>query len=182
MACKLLKHNAEGQYSDDMDQTEIMTSLMNSWFNRARSTEPMVVGSSNEDTVLYSMSKKEYVLDIYECGMFQSKHAARLAASPNAIAAMQFAQGEVQVVVVEVKTRVLIDKIAVTERMAKKYNHKVIVCNYGDDSWNECVKEDHSNQVMVQFLVTGLKHCCYIVSRPGTAGGKGRPIYMVPLP
>jgi hypothetical protein len=32
---------------------------------------------------------------------------------------------------------------------------------------------------MVQMLVTGLNHCCYIVAKPGSSGGKGRPIYMV---
>jgi hypothetical protein len=32
---------------------------------------------------------------------------------------------------------------------------------------------------MVQLLVTGLNHCCHIIAKSGSSGGKGRPIYMV---
>jgi hypothetical protein len=86
---------------------------------------------------------------------------------------------ELTVAVVEVKTRVSLDKIAEADRIAKKYQHKTIFCNIDDDTWKECVEQEHSNQVMVQMLVTGLNHCCYIVAKPGSSGGKGRPIYMV---
>jgi hypothetical protein len=72
-----------------------------------------------------------------------------------------------------------LEKMAEAEQIAKKYGGKVIHCNYGDEAWLECIEKDHSNQIMCQVLVTGLKYCIYIVARPGTTGGKGKPIYMV---
>jgi hypothetical protein len=70
-------------------------------------------------------------------------------------------------------------KIAEADRIARKYNSKVIICDYGDDVWNECIEGDHSNQILVQMIVIGINECHYIVSRAGTAGSKGRPIYTV---
>jgi hypothetical protein len=139
----------------------------------------MVIGSRNEDAVLLNLSKKQYSADLYECGLLESKVAPWLAASPDGILAIRTSTGDLKLAVVEVKTRVSPEKVAEADRIAKKYKEPVIVCDYGDDIWNECIEEDHSNQLLVQMMVTGINYCHYIVSRAGTAGSKGRSIYMV---
>jgi hypothetical protein len=55
----------------------------------------------------------------------------------------------------------------------------MIICDCVDDVWNECIEEDHSKQILVQMIVTGINECHYIVSRAGTTGSKGRLIYIV---
>jgi len=166
--------------ADDVSDVEMLRSLLKSWFNRSRSTEPMIIGSRNEDAVLLSLSQKSYVDSIYDCGLLESNKLPWLAASPDSIVVVSgVIPNEQQLAVVEVKTRVSVEKIAEAERIAKKYGEKVIHCNCGDEAWLECIEKDHSNQIMCQVLVTGLKYCIYIVARPGTTGGKGKPIYMV---
>ncbi len=52
-----------------------------------------------------------------------------------------------------VKRRVAPDKILEVERIAQKYNHKVLSCWVGGEVWNECVEPEHSTQVMMQMIV-----------------------------
>jgi hypothetical protein len=73
----------------------------------------------------------------------------------------------------------LLKKIAEALWIAKKPTNMVIWTNFDSEVWKECVEQDHSNQLMAQLLVTGFNCCCYIVSRAGSEGGKGRAIYMV---
>jgi hypothetical protein len=178
LLCELDINNPITEGSDEAEDVELLSSLLNSWFNRVRSTEQMVVGASNEEAVLQLLAKKDYIADMYECGLMESKYAKWLAASPDAIVAIKTNVDDLQVAVVEVKTKVSIDKIAEADRIAKKYQHRTIFCKVDDDTWKECVEQEHSNQVMVQMLVTGLNRCCYIVAKPGISGGKGRPMYM----
>ncbi len=130
--------------------------------------------------MLLALSQKSYVDKIYDCGLLESNKLPWLAAPPDAIVVVSgFIPNVQQLAVVEVKTRVSLEKIAEAELIAKKYGGKVIHCNCGDEAWVECVENDHSNQIICQVLVTGLKYCVYIVARPGTTGGKGKPVYMV---
>ncbi len=64
--------------------------------------------------------------------------------------------GDKHVLTVEVKNHVALDKIAMAESIARKYNHELIGCDYGDDKWNECIEADHANQMMVQMAVLGM--------------------------
>ena len=68
----------------------------------------------------------------------------------------------------EVKTRVAPDKILEAERIAEKYNHKIISCGVGDEVWKECVEPEDSTQVMMQMIVLRVSHCLYIVARAGS--------------
>ncbi len=131
--------------------------------------------------MLLLLSQRPYVDKIDDCGLLESNKLPWLAASPDAIVVLSGMQTDniQQLAVVEVITRVLLEKTTEAERIARKYDMRVIQCNYGDDVWLDCVKKDHSDQILCQALVTGLKYCVYIVARPGTTGAKGKPIYMV---
>ncbi len=77
------------------------------------------------------------------------------------------------------KTRVVKEKIAAAQDIARKYNYKRIGCKIGDEVWEECVEKEHSMQVMVQVSVLRVFLCCYIVAQPGTTAGPGCIIYAV---
>ncbi len=166
MASKLLSDSI----SSTTTSVELMSSLIKSWFNRNRSTKPMVFGSKNEEAVLLHLASKNYVLNMYDCGLLESKDSPWLVASPDAIAVIDSGDGEAKRCVVEVKTRVSPEKIAEALRIAKKHNNAVIFTDFEGDVWKKCVEQDHRNQIMVQLIVTGFKHCCYIVSRAGSEG------------
>jgi hypothetical protein len=85
------------------------------------------------------------------------------------------------VCVVEVKTRTTETTIQVAEALAEKYKTKdgVIWAEVEDDAWNELVPKDHSDQVILQMIVSGCVTCCYLCSRPGTEHQKGRILYQV---
>jgi hypothetical protein len=142
MASKLLSDSD----TDTTTTMGLMSSLIKSCFNRSRSTEPMVIGSRNEEAVLLHLATKPYVLDMYECGLLESKDNPWLAASPDAIAVIDDGDGEPSYCVVEVKTRVSPEKIAESLRLSKKHNNKVIWTDFDSEVWNECVEQDHSNQ------------------------------------
>jgi hypothetical protein len=65
------------------------------------------------------------------------------------------------------------------ESIARKYNHELIGCDYGDEKWNECIEADHANQMMVQMAVLRINYCLYVVARPGSTRGRGKIIYCV---
>jgi hypothetical protein len=106
MASKLLSE------TDNSTKTslELMSCLIKSWFNRNRFTEPMVIGSRNEEAMLLHLASKSYVLSIYECGLLKSKDNPWLAASPDAIAVIDDSDGESSRCVVEVETCVSPEK------------------------------------------------------------------------
>jgi hypothetical protein len=148
---------------EQVSDIDLPQALLKSWFNRSRSTEPMVIGARNEDAVLMSLSQKPYVSRIYDAGLLESNNIPWLAASPDAIVVIKDnVPGLTQVTVVEVKTRVSLEKIAKDKRIAKKYSNRVIQGNFCDEAWLDCVEKDHSNQIMCQILVTGFKYCMYI--------------------
>ena len=65
-------------------------SFLNNWFSRTRSTEPMVIGSKNEQAVLKSLNEMPYIDQLFNVGLLESKMASWLAASPDAIALANF--------------------------------------------------------------------------------------------
>ena len=165
---------------NNKSSSERFSSLLKSWFNRSRSTANMVVGAKNEDAVLTAFSTPNYVLQVLSCGLFESKKYPWLAASPDAIAVIRAKEERHYVCVVEIKTRTTESTIAEAELLLMKYNNKTShTTSTGDDTWNDLVPPDHSNQILLQMLVTGCNHCCYICARPGTAHSKGRIIYQV---
>jgi len=165
--------------SDTNDEASLLVTMMKSWFNRSRSTEAMVIGTKNEDEVLLQLSRKDWMIKLFDCGLFESDSIPWLAASPDAIAVLSDEFGDKHVLTVEVKTRVALDKIAMAESIARKYNHELIGCDYGDDKWNECIEADHANQMMVQMAVLGINYCLYVVARPGSTRGRGKIIYCI---
>ena len=54
-----------------MDDTTILEMLLSSWFSRSRSTTDMVIGTKNESAIIAAFSKSTYVLDVFECGLFE---------------------------------------------------------------------------------------------------------------
>jgi len=169
-----------GSY-DGKNDGEVLTALLKSWFNRSRSTTNMVIGTKNEDAVLMAFSKLPHVLHIWSVGLLENKHYPWLAASPDAIAILQHPDGRTPVCVVEVKTRTTETTIQVAEVLAEKYktDDGVIWAEVEDDAWKELVPKDHSDQVILQMIVSGCISCCYLCSRPGTERQKGRILYQV---
>lgn len=151
--------------------SDVFRSLLKSWFNCSRSTTNMVTGAKNEDAVLMAFSQNPLVLKVFSCGLFECTGFPWLAASPDAIAVLRNEDENLEcgVAVVEVKTRTTEQTIAEAEDIAAKYNHKYITCVVLNEVWNEVIPKDHSNQILLQLLVTGLYYCCYICARPGTS-------------
>jgi hypothetical protein len=58
MASNILSMQSNKDDSNNTEDITILFSLLNSCFNRARSTEPMVIGSHNVDAVLLNLYKK----------------------------------------------------------------------------------------------------------------------------
>jgi hypothetical protein len=169
-----------GSY-DGKNDGKVLTALVKSWFNWSRSTTNMVIGTKNEDAVLLAFSKLPYVLHIYSVGLLENKHYPWLAASPDAIAVLQHPSGRTPVCVVEVKTRNTETTIQAAEALVEKYktNDGVIWAEVEDDAWNELVPKNHSDQVILQMIVSGCITCCYLCSWPGTEHQKGRILYQV---
>jgi hypothetical protein len=169
-----------GSY-DGKNDGEVLTALVKSWFNRSRSTTNMVIGTKNEDAVLLAFSKLPHVLHVYSVGLLENKHYPWLVASPDAIAVLQNPNGCTPVCVVEVKTRTTETTIQAAEALAEKYKNKEgdIWAEVEDDVWNELVPKDHSDQVILQMIVSGCITCCYLCSRPGMERQKGRILYQV---
>jgi hypothetical protein len=106
MASKVL-HSAETEVSD----LDLLQSMLKSWFNRSRSTEPMVVGARHEDTELTYFSKLPFVSHMYNVELLESNKLPRLAASLDAIVVIKDIIPDItQVAVVEVKTRFSLEK------------------------------------------------------------------------
>jgi hypothetical protein len=83
----------------------------------------MVIGTKNESAIIAAFRRSNYVLDIFECGLFESLDHPWLAASPDAIAVLKMSSGN-YMATVEVKTRVSLERISIAERIAEKYQHK----------------------------------------------------------
>lgn len=91
-----------------------MSSLIKSFFNRNRSTEPIVIGSRNGEAVLLHWATKSYGLSMYDCGLLDSKD------NPSHC-------------VVEVKMRVSPEKIAESLRIAKTHSNMVIWTDFDSE-------------------------------------------------
>ncbi len=163
-----------------MDNATILEMLLSSWFSRSRSTTDMVISIKNESAIIAiaAFSRSNYVLDIFECGLFESLDHPWLAASPDAIAVLKTSSGN-YMATVEVKTRVLLERISIAECIAEKYQHKGFFCTIGDDIWSEVVDKDHSIQIMVQLSILKINYCVYLVGQAGTGGASGRILYTV---
>ena len=75
-----------------------------------------------------------------------------MTASPSdGVAVVTFNGRELIVTSVEIKTRVAIERVTKEKQIAVKYQHKLITCDIGDDTWNECVKKEHSMLVLLQL-------------------------------
>jgi hypothetical protein len=72
-----------------MDDTTNLEMLLSSWFSRSRSTTDMVIGTKNESAIIVAFSRSTYILDVFECGLFESLEHPWLAASPDAIALLK---------------------------------------------------------------------------------------------
>jgi len=115
----------------------LMTRFTNNWSSRTRSTEPMVIGSKNEEAVRQSLSQMPYVKHVFNVGLLESNREHWLAASPVAITLVNFYEDDTppRPFVVEVKTRVSSDQIAAAEQVLKKHADLVeysnlIACEY----------------------------------------------------
>jgi hypothetical protein len=94
--------------------------LLSSWFNQMRSTEEMRIGSKNENAVLMAYASFPSVTYIFQCGLFESKVYPWLAASPDGIAIIMEPEGNKKVAVVEIKTRLSLQRIRATEEIRAK--------------------------------------------------------------
>ncbi len=123
MASNLLSNR-----NDEVSDVDLLRSLLKSWFNRSRSTEPMVIGAQNEDAVLLALSQKSYVDKIYDCGLLESNKLPWLAASPDDIVVLSgFIPNVQQLAVVEVKTRVSLEKLLKRNELQKNMVGKLFI-------------------------------------------------------
>jgi len=104
------------------DDATVLQMLLSSWFNQMTSTEEIRMGNKNEDAVLMAFASFCSVTDIFQCGLFESKVYPWLAASPDGIAIIMEPEGNKKVVVVEIKTRISLERIRATEEIRAKYN------------------------------------------------------------
>jgi hypothetical protein len=174
MASKIINSQTE------VDSKTMLEMLMSSWFTRTRSTREMVIGTKNKSAVLTAFSMINYMEQVFECCLLECLNLPWLAVSPDGAAVLNVSAGQV-IATVEVKTRVLADRIASAEQVAAKYaeDSGPILCTVGDDVWKEVVDKDHSMQIMVQLSVLKFKCCIYIVGQAGVRGAMGCIIYVV---
>ena len=71
--------------STPSSQEAVMTAFANSWFSSARSTEAMMRGTTNETPVLRVLRSKQFIIEIYECGMIANKAHSWMACTPDAL-------------------------------------------------------------------------------------------------
>jgi hypothetical protein len=162
------------------DDATILQMLLSSWFNRMRSMEEMRIGSKNEDAVLMAFTSFPSVTDIFQCGLFESKVYPWLAASPDGIAIIMEPESNKKAAVVEIKTRVSLQRILAAEEIHAKYNdNKIIETFIGSPVFEEVVEKDHATQLMMQMSTVGVDWAVYIVAKAGTQGSSGRIIYAV---
>jgi phage tail sheath protein FI len=138
----------------------------------------MVTGAKNESAVLQAFSKLSYVRIIFEVGLLENKTYPWMAASPDGVAVVGFMPEENIVASIEIKTRVSTEQIQQAEEIAAKYQHKLIVCDIGDETWKECIEEEHSTQVLLQLWVMRLQLAFYIVATPGSSTSNGKITYI----
>jgi hypothetical protein len=139
----------------------------------------MMIGAKKEAAVLNAFSKLTYVKGVFECGLLENKQHPWMAASPDGAAVVKFNDDQLIVASVEVKTRVAVERAEEAKKIASKYQYKLITCDIGDDTWNECVEREHSTQVILQLWVMKLQTAFYIVTLPGTSTSSGKIVYVV---
>ena len=92
---------------EDITSAHVLEMLSKSWFSRVRSTPDMVAGTKNEPAILSALLQHEYVVNLFECGLLESKEVLWLAASPDAIAQLELPGSDrYDLAVVEIKTKV----------------------------------------------------------------------------
>jgi hypothetical protein len=165
---------------EDITSAHVLEMLSKSWFSRVRSTPDMVAGTKNEPAILSALLQHEYVVNLFECGLLESKEVPWLAASPDAIAELELPGSDrYDLAVVEIKTKVSHDRIANSRRIQARYNSLWIEAEVGGEIWNDCVEAEHQTQLMVQMAVTKCSYCCYVVAKAGFEGSQGRILYIV---
>jgi hypothetical protein len=136
-------------YYDNKPDEDIIKQLCKSWFSRTWSTTAMVIGAKNEAAVLNLFSKLSYVKGVFKCGLLESKEYPWMAASPDGIGVVKMNGDDLIAASIEIKTRVAEEKAAQAQGIAEKYQHELIQCDIGDDTWTESVKQEHSTQVLL---------------------------------
>ena len=146
---------------DNVDwKSRVFDKCIDSWFGRHKSTEEMQQGSANEEFILQRIKTNDWVHDVFEIGMLQTTRGGPwLAVSPDAIALGniessdgRFQEDEEQVIFVEMKTRQKPAPIQRAFAARDKYG-AVVYCNYGDDSFNECVPPENKKQLVQEAMV-----------------------------
>jgi hypothetical protein len=128
-----------------------------------------VTGAKNEAAVLNEFSKLSYVKGVFECGLLESKLHPWMVASINGVAVFTLNGNDIIVVSVEIKTRVAMERVDKAQQIATNYQHKLIACDIGDETWKECVEKEHSMQVLLQLWVMKLQTAFYIAALLGTS-------------
>ncbi len=150
----------------------LLNSLCGSWFSNARSTEVMKRGTANEGAVLHALGKKPYICDLFEVGMLAHKEHSWLACFPDALALVRVgadtesdAHGSTDslcvskaMATVEVKTRISKTIIQVGQLLATT---DLVECTVGDETCARYIPREHVGQVVMQMVVTSIRHCVY---------------------
>jgi len=132
--------------NDNKTDEEFLNQLSKSWFTQNCSTPAMVIGAKNESVVSQAFSKLSFIRSIFEVGLLLNKTYPWMAASPDGVVVAGFEPDENVVASIEMNTRVYTERIQQAEEIAAKYQHKHIVCEIGDETWKECIEEEHLTQ------------------------------------
>lgn len=74
---------------ENITPKELLNSLVWSWFSASRSTETMLCGTANEDAGIAVVSRKPFVINVFQCGMLARKEMDWVACSPDGVALIQ---------------------------------------------------------------------------------------------
>ena len=91
---------------------KLMDQCCNIWFGgHGSSSQDMAQGTKNEEPTIQKFSSVDYVIEFYEVGLLQMKDHPTIGVSPDGVARVfvpgdEFQDQEMQLVCVEIKTRV----------------------------------------------------------------------------
>jgi hypothetical protein len=97
----------------------------------------MAMGAKNKAAVLNASSKPSYVKGVFECGLLESKPHPWMVASPDGVAVVTLNSTDIIFTSVEIKNRVATERVTKAQQISIKYQHKLITCDIGDETWKD---------------------------------------------
>lgn len=150
----------------DQSKKRLLKSLMDSWFSSMLSTESMLRGTVNEGAVLLAF-RKDFLLEIFECGMLCMKDSNWFDCSPESVALIDVQGLDVngehvpQLASVEFKT------IVASSSLDKAHRHlspDFSYCTMGDSNFVRLIPQNHCGQLLQQSVFLQLQYVVYVAA------------------